>query len=209
MTKATLTGAVESRWYIKKLSSKKWELSLWHRRDRKRFVRFEEGVEFEAKTEQEAKAKALEYQDHCEKIWRPQEETAFTNVPPGQQERWVNAWIQAHKSEWPTFFSLPPGEKNEDKIKQAMTVDLLAMGFTQTASLKIFELAKGAKAKMRPADQLNAWIVQNWFHGERLFALSQNQRAELAKRKGYSAKSAKSLGMKISRIGLTTISGRQ
>lgn len=174
-------------------------------------------VRFRAKTFEKAKARfkklvkprhALEIAAYQEAARKCNANSPFHGLSKSEQERWIDAWIQAHKSEWPNLFSVPKSENNEGKIKEAITADLLAMGFTEKASLEIFELAKRAKTKMRAADKLNAWIVQNWFHGERLSALSPKDRTQSAHKNGFSC-SEKSLGMKLTRLGLTARSGCQ
>jgi hypothetical protein len=201
LTKATFTGTVESRWYIKKLSSKKWELSLWNRRDDKQFVRFEEWVEIEAETEQEAKAKAREYQAQCAKIWNPQEETAFTNVPSDQQERWVVAWIQATKSEWPNLSNVLKGEP----VQAALAADLIAHGHNANAVTVITqEICRvAAKTKITASDKLNLWLVANWFHGKKLATKMPQERLESVKENGWPKATLDMIKKRLSRLDLT------
>jgi hypothetical protein len=210
-------GTRRTAWILKKSVKNPgcYFLETWCEENGQLVRMTEPAVRFRAKTFENAKARfeklvkprhAHEIAEYQEAARKCNANSPFHDLSKSEQERWIDAWIQAHKSEWPNTFSLPKDENSEVKIKDAMTADLLAMGFKETASLEIFELAKRAKKRMRAADKLNAWIVQNWFHGKRFSELSPKDRALSAQQNGFSC-SEKSLGMKLTRLGLTARSG--
>jgi hypothetical protein len=197
VTKATMTGKVESLWRINPLSSKKWQLSLWNRFDDKPPEPDGQAIHFEAKSKEEAHRKAREYIEHCNRIWNMPGQTAFQNVPLNTLE---TAWLEACKTSWP---NLHKARCEGSDVESALKIDLAAKGFSGTATLTV-EIAKAfLRTKLSEPDHLNLWIVSNWFHGERLVEKSPPERTSLAKNAGFKVTKGM-LGMRLTRLALTS-----
>lgn len=197
VTKATMTGKQERLWRINQLTPKKWQLSLWYRRDDKPPVPHGEAYEVSADSKQHALARAREIILQCEKAWNPESKTAIADVPVLEQERWLDAWTKAHQSEWPNLFSVPKGRPVDD----AIAADLIARGFRKEATLQIAKLA--VKTRFTQADKLNVWLVTNWFHGRKLASKTPEERLELVKETGRPAATLDMIKKRLSRLCLT------
>jgi hypothetical protein len=149
----------------------------------------------------EAEQRGREYIELCRRTWREAQEqgNVFKGVPPSEQERWIDAWTHAHKSEWPNLFKVPKGKPVHD----ALAADLIAKGYSEEATIQIAKLA--AKTTLTPADKLNVWLVTNWLHGKRLIDKNPEERLALLKESepGRKNSTMPMLKMRLTRLALT------
>ena len=180
VSRASTGTVIEIQFRLVKLrKAGQWQLQFWQREEGRRAMPLsgDNAVTFEAKTKAEAEKLGRQIMAQNMKDWREEEArpNAFTDIPSHEQERWLDAWIHAHKSEWPNLFKVPKGKP----YYNAVMADLIAMGFEEKATEAICKLV--VKTKLSSADKLNAWLVANWFHGERLSRKTPEERLTLVR----------------------------
>ncbi len=206
---ATVTS--RTAWILKRASehSLHFWIETWLEENGKLVRLIEEPIKFKARTVEKAQEKyeahvrerhAVELQK-LEGLRQQSLKGPFSEVSKQEADRVTGAWMTAHKAMWPNLLSLPQTETSQTRIQEAIKADLLTMGFDEFVSLRIAKLA--TKKTTRPVDKFNLWLVENWLHGDRLSAMNPRERLVCAKANGHSA-SEKSLGMHLTRLGLTS-----
>jgi hypothetical protein len=201
-------------WYLKGAKPGPWILETWWEIDGIETEMVEPPVSIEAATwefaKEEAKAILKARRKHAIETLaalRAQGQLPpkpFDGLSGSEQERITDAWEMANKPMWPNLFSLSRDEKDKARIAAAITADLLGMGFREFVTLEIAKMT----ARTGDLDRLNVWLVENWFHGEKLASRTPKERLKIAKEAGHSA-TQHGLGMRLTRLALTARSKRE